>query len=106
MPAANKMFLQWCRDELVLSSIFVQRFVSWDKPQLRKGTTAETQTLCTMPRDRFGASNIGTFACRTFPRDTKASKRANCYHPCLRDIGLNLLTQAVLLNNSYVYVKK
>jgi hypothetical protein len=30
-----------------------------------------------MPRDRFGASNIGTFACRTFPRDTKASKRAN-----------------------------
>lgn len=32
--------------------------------------------LCTMPRDRFGASNIGTFTCRTFPRDTKASKRA------------------------------
>jgi hypothetical protein len=30
-----------------------------------------------MPRDRFGASNIGTFACCTFPRDTKASKRAN-----------------------------
>jgi hypothetical protein len=30
-----------------------------------------------MPRDRFGASNIGTFACRTFPRDTKAIKRAN-----------------------------
>ena len=29
-----------------------------------------------MPRDRFGASNIGTFACHTFPRDTKASKRA------------------------------
>ncbi len=29
-----------------------------------------------MPRDRFGA----TFACRTFPRDTKASKRANSCH--------------------------
>jgi hypothetical protein len=42
---ANKMFLQWCRDELVLSFIFVQRFVSWDKTRLRKGTTAETQTL-------------------------------------------------------------
>jgi len=24
--ASNKMFLQWCRDELVLSFIFVQRF--------------------------------------------------------------------------------
>jgi hypothetical protein len=33
--------------------------------------------LCKMPRDRFSASNIGTFACRAFPRDTKASKRAN-----------------------------
>jgi hypothetical protein len=30
-----------------------------------------------MPRDRFSASIIGTFACRSFPRDTKASKRAN-----------------------------
>jgi hypothetical protein len=43
--AANKMFLQWCRDELVLSFIFVQRLVSWDRTRLRKGTTAETQTL-------------------------------------------------------------
>jgi hypothetical protein len=34
------------------------------------------ESLCTMPRDRDGASNIGTFACRTFSRDTKASKRA------------------------------
>jgi len=24
--SGNKMFLQWCRDELVLSFIFVQRF--------------------------------------------------------------------------------
>jgi hypothetical protein len=48
MPAANKMFLQWCRDELVLSFIFVQRFVSWDRTRLRKGTTAETQTLAVM----------------------------------------------------------
>ena len=39
------MFLQWCRDELVLSFIFVQRLVSWDRTRLRKGTTAETQTL-------------------------------------------------------------
>ncbi|MFM7857406.1 MAG: hypothetical protein ACKO96_37175 [Flammeovirgaceae bacterium] len=31
--------------------------------------------LCTMPRDRV-AARIGTFACRAFPRDTKASKRA------------------------------
>ncbi len=30
-----------------------------------------------MLRDRDGASNIGTFACRTFPRDTKASKKTN-----------------------------
>ncbi len=43
--ACNKMFLQWCRDELHLSSIFVQRFVSLDRTRLRKGTTAETQTL-------------------------------------------------------------
>jgi hypothetical protein len=46
--AANKMFLQWCRDELVLSFIFVQRLVSWDRTRLRKGTTAETQTLAAM----------------------------------------------------------
>jgi hypothetical protein len=39
------MFLQWCRDELFLSFIFVQRLVSWDRTRLRKGTTAETQTL-------------------------------------------------------------
>jgi hypothetical protein len=26
------------------------------------------------------ASNTGTFACHTFPRDTKASKRANFHH--------------------------
>jgi hypothetical protein len=39
------MFLQWCRDELHLSFIFVPRLVSWDRTRLRKGTTAETQTL-------------------------------------------------------------
>lgn len=39
------MFLLWCRDELVLSFIFVQRLVSWDKTRLRKGTTVETPTL-------------------------------------------------------------
>jgi hypothetical protein len=44
----NKMFLQWCREELVLSFIFVPRLVSWDKTRLRKGTTAETQTLYNM----------------------------------------------------------
>lgn len=43
--AGNKMFLQWCRDGLVLSFIFVQRLVSCDRTRLRKGTTAETQTL-------------------------------------------------------------
>ncbi|MFN7436252.1 MAG: hypothetical protein ACK5SJ_07400, partial [Bacteroidota bacterium] len=53
--------------------------VSWDRTRLRKGTTAETQTLCTMPR-RQGPPHIGTFACRTFKRDTKASKRANLCH--------------------------
>ena len=31
--------------------------------------------LCTMPRDKVG-TRIGTFACRSFLRDTKASKRA------------------------------
>ena len=45
--AHNSMFLQWCRDELVLSFIFVQRFRFEDRTRLRKGTTAETQTLCT-----------------------------------------------------------
>jgi len=39
------MFLQWCRDEFHLSSIFVPRLVSWDRTRLRNGTTAETQTL-------------------------------------------------------------
>jgi hypothetical protein len=37
----NSMFLQWCRDELVLSFIFVQRFSTWtgrgfDKAPLQK----------------------------------------------------------------------
>ncbi len=44
MLGTHKMFLQWCRDELVLSFIFFPRLVSWDKTRLRKGTTAETQT--------------------------------------------------------------
>ncbi len=43
--AANKMFLQWCRDAMVLTFNFVQRFVSWDRTQLRKRATAEAQTL-------------------------------------------------------------
>jgi len=51
MAAANKMFLQWCRDELHLSFIFVQRLVSWDRTRLRKGTTAETQTLAVSADD-------------------------------------------------------
>ena len=32
--------------------------------------------LPTRPRDRYGGLDIGTCACRTFPHDTKASKRA------------------------------
>ena len=39
------MFLQWCRDELVLSFIFVQRFGFVGQDAASKGTTAETQTL-------------------------------------------------------------
>jgi hypothetical protein len=30
-----------------------------------------------MPRGQSSGHRIGTFACRSFPRDTKASKRAN-----------------------------
>ena len=52
--ATNSMFLQWCRDVLILSFIFVQRLVLWDRTRLRKGTTAETQTLATiLPTDNF-----------------------------------------------------
>jgi hypothetical protein len=29
-----------------------------------------------MPRDRFSASNIGTFACRTLQRDTKPKQKS------------------------------
>ena len=54
--SGNKMFLQWCRDELVLSFIFVQRFVSWDRTRLWKGTTAETQTLWASLSDRIVCS--------------------------------------------------
>ncbi len=39
------MFLQWCRDVLLVSFIFVQRYCFGDRTRLRKGTTAETQTL-------------------------------------------------------------
>jgi hypothetical protein len=45
------MFLQWCRDELHLSFIFVQRFRFGDRTRLRKGTTAQTQTLPPMLSD-------------------------------------------------------
>ncbi len=42
----NKMFLQWCRDELFLSFIFVSTFSFRGTGRgFRKGTTAETQTL-------------------------------------------------------------
>ena len=95
------MFLQWCRDELALSFIFVQRFVSWDRTRLRKGTTAETQTLCTMPRDRVVATRIGTFACRTFHRDAKASKRANL--PTLKSV--KEVTSVNDNRNRYIYIK-
>jgi hypothetical protein len=47
------MFLQWCRDELVLSFIFVQRFRFGDRTRLWKGTTAETQTLYASRPDTF-----------------------------------------------------
>jgi hypothetical protein len=47
-------------------------------------------TLCTMPRDRDGASNIGTFACRSFPRDTKASKRAKKMTKFITLVQLNI----------------
>ena len=40
----NKMFAQWCGDVWLKVFIFVPRLVSWDRTQLRKGTTAETQT--------------------------------------------------------------
>jgi hypothetical protein len=49
----HNVFLQWCRDELYLSFIFVQRLVSWDRTRLRKGTTAETQTLWGMAKERL-----------------------------------------------------
>jgi hypothetical protein len=51
------MFLQWCRDELVLSFIFVQRLVSFDRTRLRKGTTAETQTLANIWRNKISPTN-------------------------------------------------
>ena len=37
---------------------------SWDRNVFIIPTTPHTLTLCTMPRDRFGTSNIGTFACQ------------------------------------------
>jgi hypothetical protein len=42
------MFLQWCRDELVLNYVFVQRFRFGDRTRLRKGTNAQTQSLQTL----------------------------------------------------------
>jgi hypothetical protein len=57
---ANSMFLQWCRDELVESYIFVQRLVSWDRTRLRKGTTAETQTLAASPDKRANRNDLIT----------------------------------------------
>ncbi len=64
------MFLQWCRDELVLSFIFVQRLVSWDRTRLRKGTTAETQTLVAIGPGQICVSkkNRRQFSNKDFPR--------------------------------------
>jgi hypothetical protein len=71
------MFALWPGEWLNFSNFKIQRLVSWDNARLRKPATSQTQTLCTMPRDSVVATRIGTFACHTLPRDTKASKRAN-----------------------------
>jgi hypothetical protein len=49
-----------------------------------------------MPRDRV-VPRIGTFACRTFHRDTKASKRANL--PA-RDNELKVTTKELFVMKS------
>jgi hypothetical protein len=42
---ANKMFAQWWRDVNVLSTFILLPFAHVERTRLRKGTTAETQTL-------------------------------------------------------------
>jgi hypothetical protein len=59
-----------------------------------------------MPRDRFGASNIGTFACRSFPRDTKASKRANfCDHGKSGQLRTAIIMKNVNVNFAYIVIE-
>lgn len=61
-------------DSFVVDSSSVLRLNFCAKnPPLRQAAKRYAQCRGT----DFGASKIGTFACRTFPRDTKASKRAN-----------------------------
>jgi len=49
-----------------------------------------------MSRDRLGATNIGTFACLTFPHDTKACKRAKCCdNPTVPEIIQKLISKYV-----------
>jgi hypothetical protein len=80
MAAHNNIFAPggvdvWLK---VLLSLF--RFVSWTGRSFKLPALTQTLALCTMPRDSLVATRIGTFACRAFPCDTKASKRVNFFH--------------------------
>ncbi|UXE68870.1 MAG: hypothetical protein KA713_09955 [Chryseotalea sp. WA131a] len=46
------MFLQWCRDELVLSFIFVQRFSTWTGRGFEKAPLQKHKRYAQAPRTR------------------------------------------------------
>jgi len=68
-----KVAVQCSADTFVVNQSLVLRMSICGK---KSPPSPSAKTLCTMPRDRYGAVNAGTFACCSFHRDTKASKRA------------------------------
>jgi hypothetical protein len=72
----NTMFLLWCGDVLPKVYIFVPRLVSGTGRGFGSAPQQKHTRYAQCRADNDGASNFGTFACRTNPRDTEASKRA------------------------------
>jgi len=82
------MYVPLRGEELIRSLVFKQRSVTWDNFGAGRANQSYLLHLPSYARNvtctnvihnaavKNSASKVGTFTCRTFPRDTKASKRA------------------------------
>lgn len=100
------MFLQWFRDKLVLSFIFVQRLVSWHRTQLRKGTSAETQTVASVTDNKTMENILFDFISKYISL-TEEEKNAIVSSDIFRSVkkGTTLLKQGQKSKDSYFVLK-